>query len=65
MNTKKQEEENRVKEWGTRQDDEPDSIPPVLWDSLEEAKAAAIEDKTGSTKVVRRKEQTWEVLESP
>ena len=54
--------EGWTEEWGTRQDDEPEFITPVIWDSFEQARDAAREDSTGSTRVMYRKVKPWETL---
>lgn len=54
--------EGWVEEWGTKQQDEPDFLPPVVWDSFEEARAAASEDESGATDVLVRKVKPWDVV---
>lgn len=54
--------EGWIEEWGTRQDDEPEFVTPVIWDSFEQARDVAKEDPTGSTRVMYRKVKPWDVL---
>lgn len=54
--------EGWVEEWGTRQDDEPEFITPVIWDSFEQARDVAAEDSTGSTRVMVRRVKSWETV---
>ena len=54
--------EGWVEEWGTRHDEEPEFISPVVWESFEQARDVAKEDPTGGTRVLYRKVKPWVAL---
>lgn len=54
--------EGWVEEWGTRHDEEPEFISPVVWESFEQARDVAKEDPTGGTRVLYRKAKPWVAL---